>query len=117
MDMIFVERLEVLTIIGVYDWERHAQQKVIIDLEISTDTKAAGLTDNLERTIDYGTLCTRITELAAQSSYQLLEALGENIAALCLEDQRAKSVSVKLCKPTAVSNAGGVGVKITRHRS
>lgn len=117
MDIIFVERLEVLTIIGVYDWERQAKQKVIIDLEISTDTSAAGLSDNLDETIDYGTLSARITELAANSSYQLLEALGENIAALCLEDQRAKCVSVKLCKPTAVANAGGVGVKITRQQS
>ena len=42
MDKVFIEDLEVETIIGIFGWEREVKQIVRISLEMSFDTSKAG---------------------------------------------------------------------------
>ena len=42
MDKIHIEGLEVLALIGVYDWEREHQQRLIVDVELSADLSDGG---------------------------------------------------------------------------
>jgi len=117
MDTIFVNGLEVFAIIGVYDWERESKQKILIDFEITLDTSKAGASDCLEETIDYGALSKQITTFVEESTFKLAETLCSRIADICLQDKRARSVTVKLSKPYAVANTNVVGVEITRQAS
>ena len=55
-----------------------------------------------------------MTELAAQSRYQLIESLAEAVSELVLTEFKANRLSVRITKPGTVTNARGVGVTITR---
>ena len=54
--------------------------------------------------------------MAEESGYQLVEALAEEIARLCLLDDRVESARVRVEKPGAIRFARSVGVTIERER-
>ena len=54
MDKITVKDLEVFANHGVYEQENFLGQKFVISAVLHTDTRMAGLTDNLENSINYG---------------------------------------------------------------
>ena len=47
MDIVFIKQLEVITTIGVYDWEKSLQQKLYFDLEMAFDNRPAALNDDI----------------------------------------------------------------------
>jgi len=115
-DRIFVKDLHLRCVIGANDWERHVQQDVLINLEVEADLRPAGASDDLANALDYKTIAKRIISLVETSEYFLVEALAEEIARLCLEDDRARSARVRVEKPGALRFARSVGVEIHRTR-
>ena len=61
MDKIFVKGLEVTCVIGVWEWERQIQQKLIIDLEMGWDISTAAQTDQLEDTLSYKDVAKKVS--------------------------------------------------------
>lgn len=116
-DLIFIRDLTVHCVIGIQEWERLTKQEVRINLELTTDTRRAGRSDRIEETIDYKALTKRIIAHAEGSACQLVEALAEQIAALCLEHPQIEAVRVKLEKPGALRHARSVGVCIRRFQT
>jgi FolB domain-containing protein len=55
-DRIHIRDLTVPAVIGVYPEERNIRQELVLNVEIVTNLKEAGLTDNFELTVDYDTL-------------------------------------------------------------
>ena len=45
MDIVFIEQLSVITTIGVYDWEQTIEQKLVFDIEIGWDNRAAAASE------------------------------------------------------------------------
>ena len=88
MDKVFIEGLEVLTTIGVYEWEKSIKQKLRFDLEMGHNNGPA----------------------------ELVETMAERVAELILNRFAVQFVKVRLTKPNAVVNAAGVGVEILRTR-
>lgn len=114
MDIVFVSQLAVDMVIGVYDFEKVKLQRLLIDIEMATDVRAAANTDDLQQTIDYAVVCQRVTELLQQQPIELIETVAERVAQLVLQDFPAKAVRVQVNKPGAVPAAGTVGVRISR---
>jgi dihydroneopterin aldolase len=81
LDLIFIDRFVGQTVIGIHDAELHRPQPVEIDLCVGVPRAAACDTDRIADTIDYSELRTRLQQLLAQHSVQLLEALAEQVAA------------------------------------
>ena len=48
MDKVFIEDLEIETIIGIFGWEREVKQIVNINLEMDFDISKAGKTDIID---------------------------------------------------------------------
>jgi 7,8-dihydroneopterin aldolase/epimerase/oxygenase len=116
MDTIFLHGLKAETIIGIFDWERHTKQTLIIDLDMGTNIKKAALSDRIDDTLDYKSISKRIVNFVEDSSFQLVETLTEQIAAILLEEFHINWVRVKVNKKGAVSLASDVGVIIERSR-
>ena len=114
MDQIHIRQLKLSAVIGVYPRERKAPQAVIVDLALHTDLQVAGRSDQLTDTIDYAVLVARVRKAVAKSRFQLLEALAEHIADLCLREPRIAAVDVTVAKPGALP---GIGVAVTMRRS
>jgi dihydroneopterin aldolase len=89
----------------------------VVDLELAVDLAAAGRTDDLDQTVDYGSLAGRVAEVVGGRSRNLLEAVAEDVAQLVLADERVRQVRVRVAKPQApLPVDAAVAVEITRDR-
>ncbi len=116
MDKIAIKDLLLRCIIGVYDEERLKPQDVLINIVLFTDLRPAGASDDIADAVDYSAVKRSVMAMVEQSSYQLIEALAERIAAICLEAPRVQQVQVSVEKPSALRFARSVGVEILRAR-
>ncbi|WP_305810786.1 dihydroneopterin aldolase [Photobacterium leiognathi] len=114
MDTVFIEQLEVIATIGVYDWEQEIKQKLVLDLEMAHDNRPAANNDDVMLALDYSTVSTAVTNLIEQGRFLLVERVAEEVASLIMTDFNVPWVKVRVTKPGAVVNAHGVGVQIER---
>ena len=69
---------------GVFDFERRDGQEFVIDLVLGIDTRAAAASDDLQDTVDYGTLVDQVRSAVANDPVDLIETLAQRIADVCL---------------------------------
>lgn len=114
MDKIFIKDLLIRGVIGISEREREQPQDILVNIEISADITAAGKSDNVEDSVNYRTIAKKVLAHTETIKRFTVEALSEDIAKLCLEDKKVKSVLVRVEKPGAVRFARSVGVEIVR---
>ena len=115
MDTVFIEGLEVDTVIGAYDWERTIRQCLCLDLYLGWDNRPAAAGDELDKALDYAAVATRVQAFAGESQFILVETFAERLAELLMAEFQIPWLRIKLTKPGAVPAAsGGVGVEIER---
>ena len=86
---------------GVFDHEKRDGQEFVIDAVLEVDLRAAGASDDLADTVDYGTLAQALHDDVTGEPLDLIEALAERLAATCLRDRRVTAVEVTVHKPQA----------------
>jgi len=114
MDIIFLQALEVETVIGIYDWERKIKQKVVLDLEMATDISKAAASDHIDDTLNYKAVAKRIIQFVEESEFQLVETLTERVAEIIIKEFHVPWTKVTLNKLGAIRGARGVGIVIER---
>jgi dihydroneopterin aldolase len=114
MDIVFIRGLEVRAIIGVRDWERQVKQTVVLNLEMETDVQAAAATDDLDGTLSYSDVADALETFVRNSSFQLIETLAEQAAALVMAEFGVGWLRLELIKPRPLSGRHVVGVVIER---
>lgn len=104
---------------GVFEHERADGQEFAIDVTVELDSRSAAATDDLDQTINYGTLAEQIVARVESDPVDLIETVAERIAALVLEQPRALSVEVILHKPSAPITVpfDDVSITIVRERA
>ena len=117
MDKVFIERLDIDALIGIYDWERRIRQTLRFDLEMGFDNRIPAASDDIADTLNYKAVSKRLIEFVQQSEFGLVETLAERCAAIVLEEFQVQWLRLKLSKPGAVRGAQAVGVIIERSRS
>lgn len=115
-DRVVLRDLLVRGIVGVNDWEREQEQDVLVNVEVLTDTRAAGRSDDVADAFNYRTLAKAVIAHVESGKPQLVERLAEEIARIAVE-QGAERVRVRVEKPGAVRFARSVGVEIERERA
>ena len=63
MDQITIKDLEVYANHGLYKEEKALGQKFLVSAILSLDTKLAGVSDQMDYSVDYGKVCHRIKEI------------------------------------------------------
>lgn len=114
MDKVFIEGLEVDTLIGAYDWERNIRQCLLVDLDMAWDNTAPAQEDDLTKALDYAVVSTRITEFAREATFELVETFAERLAEILRAEFGIQWLRLRITKPGAVASARGVGVEIER---
>lgn len=104
---------------GVFDVERRDGQTFVIDLVLALDTVPAAATDDLSRTVDYGSLVAEVATAVENDPVDLIETLAQRIADVCLGHDLVQSVDVTVHKPHAPIEATfrDVALTITRSRT
>ena len=119
MDKIKIKDLEVFAHHGVFPEENILGQKFLIDCELSLSLRQAGISDDLKESIDYGRICSDISDIMTGENYKLIEAAAEKIAAeLLLRYPTVAEVRLELKKPWAPVHmpVDMVSVEIVRSR-
>ena len=116
MDKIFIKDLLVRGIIGINPDERERLQDILINITIFTDTRRAAQTDDLEYSVSYSDLARKIKSHAEQAARLTVEALAQDLADICLQENGVEKVIVRVEKPEAVKFARSVGIEIERER-
>jgi FolB domain-containing protein len=116
MDKVIIKDLLARGIIGVHDWERSRPQNIMINIIMFTDTRRAAQTDSLDDCINYSTMSKKLLAHAEAVNRLTVEALANDLAKICLEEQGVEKVIVRVEKPGAVRFSESVGVEIERSR-
>ena len=114
MDIVFIEALEIDTVIGIYDWERQITQKVVLDIEMAFDNRRPAVSDDIVDTLNYKDVSKRLIAFVGESNFGLVESLAERCADILREEFGVPWLRLKLSKPGAVTGSRAVGVIIER---
>jgi 7,8-dihydroneopterin aldolase/epimerase/oxygenase len=118
-DRIELRGLRVLGRVGILPTERAQDQPLEIDLDLEVDLAAAGASDSLDDTVDYGGVCDAAVAAVRDGHVDLLERLATKVADAALGlDPRITSVDVALRKlrPPVPHHLASSGVRLVRSR-
>ena len=102
MDKIYINNLEFIGFHGVFPEEKKLGQKFLVSLELIVDTKEAGKTGDLTKSVHYGLVAQDVERVFLEKSIDLIETCAENIAEMVLKKyELVKGVKVTVKKPWA----------------
>ena len=114
---VFIDRLEVVGSIGVYEHEKRYQQRVVVSLALEVVDTYDGQSDRLGDVYDYDIAIRAVRETIDDGHTQLIETLAERIATLCLSHPVVLAVTVRIEKPDVVPSCRAVGIEVVRQRA
>jgi dihydroneopterin aldolase len=119
MDKIMARGMTFKACHGVLAFEKTEPQTFRVDADLFLDTSLAGKSDDIKNTVSYAEVFTVIRNIVEQESYQLLEALAENIAQSLLFQFPVTGVEITVYKPEAPIDGefDYFGVSIKRYRN
>ena len=86
---------------GVFDFEQRDGQEFVIDATLGVDTAAAGASDDLADTVDYGALAGDLAAIVAGPAYDLIEALAHRLCECALGYDGVRWAEITVHKPQA----------------
>jgi dihydroneopterin aldolase len=102
MDRIYLTGISAFAFHGVYQEERRTGQRFSVDLIAEVDLYPAGVSDNLQDSVDYGLIAMLAHKELSGEPCNLIEAVAERIATRILRECEAvQSITVKVHKPDA----------------
>ena len=116
-DRLAVYGIEAVGHHGVFDFERREGQVFKVDLVLGLDTATAAHSDDLQDTVNYGSLVAAVKKAVETDPVDLIETLAQRIADVCLDDNRVQWTEVTVHKPDAPIEATFSDVALTIFRS
>ena len=119
-DQIELRGLRLTAVVGLLPEERERAQPLEVDLDVEVDLTAAGLSDDLADSVDYGAICDVVATTVATAQPLLLERLVAVVAEAVLRvDPRIDGVTVQLRKlrPPVPHDLSTSGVRVHRTRA
>ena len=102
LDQIRIENLVVFANHGVFPEENALGQKFVISCTLYLNTEQAGKTDDLESSVNYGTIAHLLNEKMKEKTFKLIEAEADFLAeSILLSDSKIQAVALELKKPWA----------------
>ena len=116
-DKITIKGLEVFANHGVYPEENRLGQKFVVNAVLYVDTRAAGLSDDLNLSVNYGTVCHQITDFLTANTYKLIERVAEELARhILINNPLVHEIDVEIEKPGAPIGLPLETVSVKIHR-
>ncbi len=96
--IIKIKNLKLHTIIGVHKWEEIIDREIIINVEITTNLTQSLQSDNINDTVDYDLVITKIKNLVETKRFKLIEKMAQSLMDSILEDQRISKCKIEIDK-------------------
>lgn len=116
-DQIRIEELEVYAHHGVYPEENEKGQHFYVNATLYTNTRPAGIADDLRLSTNYGEVCQFITQFMQQHTFQLIETVVEWTAYEVLQHfPLVQGLDLEIRKPEAPIPLPFGSVSVAIHR-
>ena len=110
---LFLRNYEVLINIGVYEFEKKGEQRLLINVDLYIPLAVSSPQhDQLEEVVDYDFIRDTIARRMSQGHVQLQETLCDDIVRAMLEHPRVRAARVSTMKPDVYPDCEGVGVEV-----
>ncbi|MFS2006004.1 dihydroneopterin aldolase [Duganella sp. CT11-25] len=110
---LFLRNYEVLINIGVYEFEKKGEQRLLINVDLYIPLAVSSPThDQLEEVVDYDFMRDTIAKRMSLGHVQLQETLCDDIVRSMLEHPRVRAARVSTMKPDVYPDCEGVGVEV-----
>lgn len=117
-DYITISNLKIFAHHGVFEEEKTDGQNFYVSAKIGIDSKAPSLTDELDKSVNYATVCELINKFMTDNTFNLIETLANRLAELILNfSDLIKSVELTVNKPEAPVGLPFENIGITVERS
>ncbi len=115
---LFLNNFEVNMNIGVHDFEKKGEQRVIVNVDLYVPlTQNTPQSDELHEVVDYDFMRQTIADIIAIGHIQLQETLCDEIATRMLAHPLVFATRVSTEKPDVYPDCKSVGVEIFRMKS
>ena len=115
---LFLSNFEVHMNIGVHDFEKKGEQRVIVNVDLYVPlTQNTPQSDELHEVVDYDFMRQTIADIIAIGHIQLQETLCDEIAARMLAHPLVFATRVSTEKPDVYPDCKSVGVEIFRMKA
>ncbi|MBE5959153.1 MAG: 2-amino-4-hydroxy-6-hydroxymethyldihydropteridine diphosphokinase [Lachnospiraceae bacterium] len=102
MDRIEIKGLKVFAYHGVLEQEKLEGQDFFIDATLYLDVKRAGVSDELDDTVNYAGVCELIDSFLKKNRFDLIEAAARQTAIAVLKSMpKIREISLTIHKPSA----------------
>ena len=110
---LFLRNYEVMSNIGVHDFEKKGEQRVLFNVELFIPlAESTPVRDQLSEVVDYDFIRNTIETRVAQGHVQLQETLCDDIARTLLAHPKVKAVQISTQKPDVYPDCDAVGVEV-----
>ena len=119
MDKMEIKGMRFFGYHGVFPAENELGQQFYVDAILELDLMGAGLSDDLEQTVNYAEVYKTIKVVVEGDPFKLIEALAEHIALTILDTYtKVSETVVRVTKPHPpfAAQFDGVTVEIRRKR-
>ena len=112
---LFLRNYEVMINIGVHDFEKKGEQRVLINVELyiplETSTPKA---DQLSEVVDYDFMRETVAQRISKGHIHLQETLCDDMVQAMLAHPRVRAAGVSTMKLDVYADCEGVGVEVFR---
>jgi dihydroneopterin aldolase len=110
---LFLRNYEVMINIGVHDFEKKGEQRVLINVDLYIPlAQSTPKEDQLEEVVDYDFMRETVARRMALGHVHLQETLCDDVARAMLAHPRVRAVRVSTMKPDVYPDCEGVGVEV-----
>ncbi|HMO48805.1 MAG TPA: dihydroneopterin aldolase [Rubrivivax sp.] len=110
---LFLRNYEVWINIGVHDFEKRGEQRVIINVELFVPlAQSTPRADELHEVLDYDFIRRSIAERVAAGHIHLQETLADDLLRLMLAHPQVRAARVSTEKPDVYPDCDAVGVEV-----
>jgi dihydroneopterin aldolase len=110
---LFLRNYEVMINIGVHDFEKKGEQRVLINVDLYIPLAlSTPQEDQLHEVVDYDFMRETIAKRVAQGHVHLQETLCDDVVKAMLTHPRVRAACVSTMKPDVYPDCEGVGVEV-----
>ncbi|MEW6100532.1 MAG: dihydroneopterin aldolase [Pseudomonadota bacterium] len=112
---LFLRNYEVWINIGVHDFEKRGEQRVLINVDLYVPlAQTTPRQDQLHEVLDYDFIRRTIAQRVSKGHIHLQETLCDEVLALMLAHPQVKAARVSTEKPDVYPDCDAVGVEVFR---
>ena len=110
---LFLRNYEVMINIGVHEFEKRGEQRVLINVDLYIPLAlSTPKDDQLAEVVDYDFMRETVSKRMALGHVHLQETLCDDVARSMLAHPRVRAVRVSTMKPDVYPDCEGVGVEV-----